>query len=268
MLNICFRVFRIFYSNKDYDIEEQWGKEEELYVGCLVNILPQTQLYLRTMDAYFDLILFLLQINSGIIRSMLSKQIIGRLVSCLFRTQPNRDQLKEFTNDIQSFETTLKIRYDSNITDDPRQDSPRDFTNPNLSNLTKFYSLLWEFIKHSILPSREKHKKFLYHKQGIDYKLTLNEAKLFNFDVVKIEHLFKSIDPDDKKTIKIICRIVAFSAFGSENVSNAAKEYLEKLVYEVDTDRNLQIYFHLIKTLIKLDDDQQLDRVIFAKALL
>lgn len=213
------------------------------------------------MDTYYDLILFLLKINNGITQSMLSKQIIGRLMCCLFRPQLDFEEPKDLTADLTTLSYTLKIQYRDDVLIDPKQDPLRSFINPNFSNLSKFYTLLWEFLRCAYIGRREDHNKFLYHKPGTNYKLTLNEAKLFNFDVGKIEYMFKSIDSNDKRTIRKICKIIAFSAFGSENVSNAAKEYLENLVYEVEVNKKDEISFQLAKFLVKINDEQQITRV-------
>jgi len=229
---------------------------------AIINFLPKTKYYLKSLNTYFGLLKTLMSLNLDIIKYLLQRKLIGRL-ACYFFDASDDIRYQKFLDPLPFNEAVIKLHYGPEITDDPNQNSEEDFKTPELVNLTRFFSVLWELLSHSTIPNRESYNKFVFHKSGINYQLDPLEVKLLDLNSYKIRKMFSYVTREEKRSQRVICKIIAFMTFGSGEDSQPIFEFLDDGLKSGKSEKTTEDCFRLIRILGKVNDLFQPDRVLF-----
>lgn len=232
------------------------------FLAFSMSMLEKAKVYLKSAPEFFFMYKTLIKIDIDIVRFILNLEFIGRLTHLYFDDTLDEKEAAPLTEAPNHYQADTNLDYPDELIEDPDRYKEGDFYKKSITNLTNYFTLLWELLSYSVIKGRKNHSNFLYHRAGIDYELSELEAALLEFNKEQIDDLFDSIYLDNRPAIKAINKIIAFTNYENPKTSRAALKYISQ---EVEDDRNnkrYMAYIPLIKTLLKLNDSLQSKRVV------
>lgn len=203
-----------------------------------------------------------MKVDDDIIRYLVSKEFIGRLGYYFFLNYYSEEQIPDSTFDfLPIFATKVDIKYNDELTMEPKRFKEGDFYKSNITDLTTFFQLLWGLLSYSVAPNRENHEEYLYHKSGVDYVLTPLENKIFSLEKEQIFEMFEAISLDNKKARTLISKIVGYANFESIENSKTTLGYITEELKDDTANKRYAEYFCLITVLLELGDQLHERRV-------
>ena len=223
----------------------------------------KAQLYVKTMQEYFWLLQVLMKTSEDVVFYLLDNHLLSRLAYLAFNNRISPAEVTEINARVPYTNNYIDIEYTDEMTVTPRKFKEEDFFKPALSDLSTFYSLIWEILSISVDPDVADHKDFVFRQPGIEYNLTPVEVKLINFNKDILEEAFESISLDNRKARQAICKIIAFSSYNSIDHSKESLKYINDELKDDKLNKRSLEYFKLISVLVKVNDPYQKKRVPF-----
>lgn len=260
-MNLVKRAFKRVYENekihKIFNKHTEDGEQASCaanFLNFIINFLEKSKLYLKTMPEFYWLFLVLMKIDEDVVNYLLTNQLLGRLGAIFCPNALEQEEVDEVMETLPYYETEIDIDYNEDITMEPKKPKENDFYKHSLSDLTNFFSLMWELLTYSFVSDREDHRNFPYYRPGIEYELSAIESKIYNLKKDQIEEMFYAISFENAKARRTICKIIAHSSYNSLQNSRASLKYIQEELKEDKTNRRTDEYFKLISVLAKLDD--------------
>ena len=231
------------------------------FLSAAMNHLEDAKLYHRNSSEYFKMFLLLMK-DDMVIQYLLSRKFLWRLAESFFsKCKLDEELLEAVVKPPRYYSSSVPIEFHEKTRDFPKKGKDKDFYKPSLTDLTNFFCLMWELLRHTRDPIRPHHESYDFCKVGANYSLNPLENKLFDLNRDQITRMFSSITINNKKARKAICRIVEFASYECAQNTRVCLNYIcEELTGENSEDL-FDEYFTLIKGLTKLEDSLQENRV-------
>jgi len=264
LINLILKSFKKSYL-RDKEEKTFWNKNPSTgeydsapsnFICFLVNMLSKIKKYPESIDSYFSLLQLLMKNNNDVKKLLLSSRLLGKMAYYLFPSDYIKTTYPNLIAPINVTENEAFLHYSKNS----EGANFEDFENPALADFRRFFQVLWHLLKYSRIESRDSYSKFLYHEPSLDYALKEPELKAFQLSSARIEKMFGQIQRTDKKTRRIICKIVAFFSYGSLDDTQASFEFIKNGFKKEKSEKDIEDIFQIIKILCKLNDHFQLDR--------
>jgi hypothetical protein len=197
----------------------------------------------------------LLKNNVEMKRFILHARFLGRLGYYLFNAEFIKDQYTSLTEPLPVVENESFLQLNKNVELIPINNF-HDFENPLNTDFQKLFQLFWQLLRYCRIEGRDNYSKFLYHDSSLDYPFKESELKALQLNPTRIKKMFDHVDRNDRKTKRIICKIVAFFSYGSLEDSNASFEFIKNGF----ATKDVEDVFQMIQILCKVNDHFQIDR--------
>jgi hypothetical protein len=259
---LIIKAFRKVYKNEKadnylFEVDDRGSPISACanFLSSAINLLDTTKLYLQTLGEYFHMFNALITIDCDILQYLLSKDFLGRLLVYFFmhRDGEGENQYPE----LNTFEYNLPIEYNPEITTPHREYKEDHFTDPNITDLNYFFQLVWKLVKYTSAPTGPGNQKRMYHHDKVNYILSSKENRLLNLTADQIIEMIDSINGENKKLLKDVCKIIAYASFNSPtNSTSCVKHIVNELESDTGNERTSEL-FALIREITRTKDNFQ-----------
>ena len=266
LINILAKAFRKLYQRDKQDkvlIEKsptgEFTSAASNFLCFLINILSKTKKYQDSLDSYISLVQTLLKKNLDMKKLLIHGRFLGRVGYYLFPSEFIAKNYPSVIKPLSVTENESLLQYNKAV-EVAHSNNFQDFENSPTADFQKLFQLFWQLLRYCRIEGRDNYSKFLYHESSIDYCLKEPELKALQLNSSRIEKMFTYVDRNDRKTKRIICKIVAFFCYGSLEDSQASFDFIKNGFKKDKAGKGIEDIFQMIQVLCKVNDHFQIDR--------